>query len=85
MSDQEPIQGKTESNPLNDVANGGKTNPVFYLLAITTGDPSFDPRKPVSINGYTFVPAPEREAPTVAQPNYTALGLGSAEEAEGRN
>jgi hypothetical protein len=29
------------------------------VLALTTGDPRFDPQEPVTINGYRYVPAPE--------------------------
>ncbi|MBK6800320.1 MAG: hypothetical protein IPG83_02215 [Novosphingobium sp.] len=54
-------------------------------FALQTADARFDPREPVRVNGFLYVPADARQPPKVAQPNYAALGLGSAEEAEGRN
>lgn len=103
---------------------------------LTTADARFDPRQPVTVNGYLYLPADGAHASqpatpkhgksvvlierrrrvitanqggphevdhhtpnsagragqaradgpvTVARPDYAALGLGSAEEAEGRN
>lgn len=30
-------------------------------FAILTGDPAFDPREPITVNGYKFIPAAEHD------------------------
>ncbi len=54
-------------------------------FALQTADARFDPREPVRVNGFLYVPADARQPPKVAKPDFAALGLGSAWEAEGRN
>lgn len=38
-------------------------------FALTTADPAFDPRQPVTVNGYLYVPA-EVSSKTVAPSSY---------------
>jgi hypothetical protein len=39
--------------------NREMTDPRTPSLAIRTGDPAFDPRAPISVNGFRFVPEAE--------------------------
>lgn len=52
-------------------------------FALNTQDPRWSAGDPVTVNGYLYLPA-DAVRPAVAQPDYAALGFGSAE-AEGRN
>lgn len=34
-------------------------NPCGYVLALTTPDPRFDPKAPLTVNGFRFIPDPK--------------------------
>lgn len=43
-------------------------------FSLTTGDPAFDPRRPIKVNGYLFVPADGRaDRPRSAPPGRRSV------------